>query len=131
MHHQSLLGTLSLKTSPILLRSYNFGKDPQCSPYLLPINKFSSSCSLPWLWLLAQHPSRGEPSFSGNTNPHNPYEVCTFISPISLIRKPRHRGLRDLPNISQLLSCRFSFRYKQFVSSSEWLLITTPFCHST
>ena len=45
-----------------------FGKDPQCSPYLLQVINPSFSLSLPWLFLLTPHIKRGT-QFSGNTIP--------------------------------------------------------------
>ena len=51
--------TLSLKLPQFCC----FRKDPRCSPYLLKVINPSFSCCLAWLYLLAQHPPRGEPSF--------------------------------------------------------------------
>ena len=60
-----------------------FGKDPLCSPHLLQVINPSFSHSLAWLCLLAPHPPRGEPSFSGVTTRHAAYaglrsKVCTL-----------------------------------------------------
>ena len=56
--------TLSLKLPQFCcLGRYCFGKDPWCFPYLLQVINPSFSWSLTWLFLLAQHPPRGEPSF--------------------------------------------------------------------
>ena len=46
---------------------HSFGEDPQCSLYFLQVIHSSFSCSLAWLCLLAWHPQRGGPSFSGNS----------------------------------------------------------------
>ena len=40
-----------------------FGKDPQCSPYLVQVINLSFSWSVAWLCLLAQNPTRSEASF--------------------------------------------------------------------
>ena len=57
--------TLSLKLSQFCgSERHCFGKDPQCSPYLLQvIINPSFSWSLAWLCLLARCPTRGKPSF--------------------------------------------------------------------
>ena len=60
--------TLSLKLPHFSYSGRHcFGKDPQCSPYLLQVINPSLSWYLAWLYLLAWHPSRGEPSFRVTT----------------------------------------------------------------
>ena len=56
--------TLSLKLPQFCCSGrYCFGKDPQCSPYLLQVIIDPSFWSLAWFCPLARHPPRGEPSF--------------------------------------------------------------------
>ena len=80
--------TLSLKVPQFCCSGRHcFGKDPQCSPYLLQVINPSFSCCLPWLCLLAQHPTRGEPSFlvttiHSSTNSNLAYDL---ITPLQLL----------------------------------------------
>ena len=56
--------TLGLKLPQFCcLGRHCFGKDPPCYSYLLQVINPSFSHSLDWWCLVAQHPSRGKPSF--------------------------------------------------------------------